>query len=169
MSSLNCAVLTVSDSRTLKEDTSGALLETLDRQLSQEAVPASKFALYERKGRVLEGSLGRTHAAMDAYRAALDIDPRNIAASRPVALGIVADAKTALAGLAGALEGRDIGGRPDGDLATYRAQHDEWALSLQAPVAAWEGTGIHPGQACAAVGAVFGADAIYCVDGGMTF
>jgi acetolactate synthase-1/2/3 large subunit len=27
---------------------------------------------------------------------------------------------------------------------------------------------MHPGQACAAVGAVFGRDAVYCVDGGMT-
>lgn len=98
----------------------------------------------------------------------VDVDPRNIAASRPVALGIVSDAKTALAGLATALQATDIAGRSAGDLATFRAQHDDWALSLQAPIAAWEGPGIHPGQACAAVGAVFGNEAVYCIDGGMT-
>lgn len=98
----------------------------------------------------------------------VDVDPRNIAASRPVALGIVADAKTALGGLVTALEGRDIAGHSPEALVNNRAQHDEWAQSLQAPIAAWEGSGIHPGQACAAVGAVFGPEAVYCVDGGMT-
>ena len=80
----------------------------------------------------------------------------------------MADAKTALAGLAGALRARDVSGHSAEALASIRARHDEWAQSLQEPIAAWDGPGIHPGQACAVVGAVFGSEAVYCVDGGMT-
>ena len=98
----------------------------------------------------------------------IDVDPRNIAASRPVALGIVADAKTALGGLGNTLQAHNVSGQSPETIASLRAQHDEWIRSLQAPVAAWDGHGIHPGQACAAVGAVFGTEAVYCIDGGMT-
>ena len=35
-------------------------------------------------------------------------------------------------------------------------------------VAGWNGPGIHPAQACAVIGQVFGADPVYVADGGMT-
>ena len=42
----------------------------------------------------------------DARSIQIDVDPRHIGVSRPVALGIVADARTALEGLAAKLRGR---------------------------------------------------------------
>jgi acetolactate synthase-1/2/3 large subunit len=35
-------------------------------------------------------------------------------------------------------------------------------------VTAWKGPGIHPAHAIGTVGAMFGRDAVYCTDGGMT-
>lgn len=98
----------------------------------------------------------------------VDIDPRHIGVSRPLTLGIVADARSALEGLATKLRGRKIAGRERTDLAAQRKAHTQWAEALRAPVAAWSGAGIHPGQAIALVGETFGRDAVYCVDGGMT-
>jgi acetolactate synthase-1/2/3 large subunit len=98
----------------------------------------------------------------------VDIDPRHIGVSRPVALGIIADARATLEGLAAKLRDRRIAGHARTDLASRRADHAGWAESLAGSIAAWHGPGIHPGQACAAVGSVFGRDAVYCVDGGMT-
>ncbi len=98
----------------------------------------------------------------------IDIDPRHIGVSRPAALGIVADARTALEGLAAKLRGRAIASRDRKDLESQRSSHTHWRQTLGEPVAAWAGPGIHPGQAIAAVGQVFGRDAVYCVDGGMT-
>ena len=98
----------------------------------------------------------------------VDVDPRNIAVSRPVTLGIVADARTTLSGLGANLRDGQINGLSPESLEALRRQHDDWAQSLQQAIAQWDGAGIHPGQACAAVGAVFGKDAVYCTDGGMT-
>jgi acetolactate synthase I/II/III large subunit len=98
----------------------------------------------------------------------IDIDPRHIGVSRPVTLGIVAEARTALEGLAAKLRGRDIMSRDRTDLPARRRADTAWAQSLGEPVAAWPGPGIHPGQAIGLVGSVFGRDAVYCVDGGMT-
>jgi acetolactate synthase I/II/III large subunit len=107
----------------------------------------------------------------DAARSKLiqiDIDPRHIGVSRPVALGIVAEARTALEGLTAKLRGRGIRSRDRADLPAGRGVDTTWAQSLSEPVAAWAGPGIHPGQAIGMVGRVFGRDAVYCVDGGMT-
>jgi acetolactate synthase-1/2/3 large subunit len=98
----------------------------------------------------------------------IDIDPRHIGVSRPVALGIVAEARTALEGLAAKLRGREIMSRGRTDLPVVRSAHMAWAQSLGEPIAAWPGPGIHPGQAIGMVGSLFGRDAVYCVDGGMT-
>jgi acetolactate synthase I/II/III large subunit len=98
----------------------------------------------------------------------IDIDPRHIGVSRPVALGIVAEARTALEGLTAKLRDRGIMSRDRTDLAARRSANTTWAQSLGEPVAAWRGPGIHPGQAIRMVGNVFGRDAVYCVDGGMT-
>ena len=107
-------------------------------------------------------------APQDCQVIQVDIDPRNIAASRPITLGIVAEVKSTLAGLVKALRGKDIASHAPDRLAPLRQQHDDWAQALQQTIAAWSDPTIHPGQACAAVGAVFGREAVYCVDGGMT-
>ena len=107
----------------------------------------------------------------DATRCKLihvDIDPRHIGVSRPVTLGIVAEARTALEGLAVKLRGRKIESRGRTDLEPQRKANQTWAQALREPITAWSGPGIHPGQAIGMVGELFGRDAVYCVDGGMT-
>lgn len=102
----------------------------------------------------------------------IDIDPRNMGVTRPLALGIVADAKDALSGLAEALRG--AGASPDAregaaeDLARYRAALDEMRMLQAKPVIEWPGPGIHPAHAIGVIGAFFGPDAIYTADGGNT-
>ena len=98
----------------------------------------------------------------------IDIDPRHMGVSRPITLGIVGEARTALEGLAAKLHRRDIASRGRTDLQAQRAAHTAWTHALGEPIAAWQGPGIHPGQAIGFVGRAFGRDAIYCVDGGMT-
>jgi acetolactate synthase I/II/III large subunit len=98
----------------------------------------------------------------------VDVEPRNIGVSRPVALGIVADAKATLTGLIERLRSRKAASLGRKDLDGLRATQVAFAESIQALVAGWNGPGIHPGQACAVVGAVFGRDAVYCTDGGNT-
>ena len=98
----------------------------------------------------------------------IDIDPRHIGASRPVALGIVSEARPALEALVQALKNRPIASHRRTDIATQRDSHTAWAKSLGQPIAEWSGPGIHPGRAIAMVGEAFGRDAVYCIDGGMT-
>jgi acetolactate synthase I/II/III large subunit len=98
----------------------------------------------------------------------VDVDPRHIGVSRPVSLGIIADAKLTLEGLAAKLRGRAIVSRRRTDLEDFRRDHTAWAGKLAEPIASWSGPGVHPGQAIGVVGRVFGRDAVYCVDGGMT-
>jgi acetolactate synthase-1/2/3 large subunit len=98
----------------------------------------------------------------------VDIDPRHIGVSRPVALGIVADARTTLEGLTARLHGRKFASHGRPDLARHRADFEGWLKATSEHLAAWRGPGIHPAHAIGAVGAVFGGDAVYCTDGGMT-
>jgi acetolactate synthase-1/2/3 large subunit len=98
----------------------------------------------------------------------IDVDPRHIGVSRPVTLGIVADARTTLEGLTRKLQGRTIASHGRGDLPKLRAAYGAWGQALRDQVSAWSGPGIHPAQACAVVGEVFGRDAVYTADGGMT-
>jgi acetolactate synthase-1/2/3 large subunit len=98
----------------------------------------------------------------------IDIDPRNMGVTRPLALGIVADVKNALEGLVHMLGKKSA--RPcDGkDLARYRQAAQAWWDEQLAPIASWKGPGIHPAHALQAVGATFGRDAVYVADGGNT-
>jgi acetolactate synthase-1/2/3 large subunit len=98
----------------------------------------------------------------------VDVDPRHIGVSRPVTLGIVADAKTTLSGLVARLRTMKAASAGRKDLDALRAAQSAWKESIQTQVAAWNGPGIHPGQACAVVGGVFGGDAVYHADGGNT-
>jgi len=98
----------------------------------------------------------------------IDIDPRHFGVTRPLALGILADARPALAGIAGRL--RSLQTRPQGgaDLARYREIDQRDRMEQAAPIIEWPGPGIHPAHAIGAIGAFFGPDAIYTVDGGNT-
>ena len=98
----------------------------------------------------------------------VDIDPRHIGVSRPVTLGIVADARTTLEGLTAELRGHEIAGHERPDLVALAARHADWIAGIRGAIGAWKGDGIHPAHAMACVGEAFGADAVYTVDGGNT-
>ncbi len=98
----------------------------------------------------------------------IDVDPRHLAVSRPIALGIVADARAALEGLLVRLEKRGVHRPVSAELSLYRehdrAVHEAW----RSAVASWSGPGLHPARVMETVGRVFGRDAIYTTDGGNT-
>ena len=98
----------------------------------------------------------------------IDIDPRNFGVTRPLPLGIVADARAALEGIAARLRATDLRPRDGADLARYRQLDEQVRAQLAAPILQWQGPGIHPAHALGAIGAVFGPDAVYTVDGGNT-
>jgi len=98
----------------------------------------------------------------------VDIDQRNMGVTRPLALGIVADAKSALEGLLPMLKGERARPRGGEDTRRYREVATKWFDERFAPVAAWKGPGIHPALAMQAIGKAFGPDAIYVADGGNT-
>ncbi|HSG00855.1 MAG TPA: thiamine pyrophosphate-binding protein [Vicinamibacterales bacterium] len=98
----------------------------------------------------------------------IDVDARNIAVTRPVALGIVADARTALEALAAELRSRGAHPRRGPEMKRYRDHADKWWQAQFGEVAHWQGPGIHPAHAMERIGESFGRDAIYTVDGGMT-
>ncbi len=98
----------------------------------------------------------------------IDTDPGNIGVSRPIALGMVADAKDALAGIAAGLKERGVTPKGREDLDRYQQLDREWHEAQFGVVASWDGPGIHPGQAIGKVAEVFGDQAIYTVDGGNT-
>lgn len=98
----------------------------------------------------------------------IDVDPRSLGVTRPIALGIVADARTALAGLGEALAARGVSRPPSGLLERARAADRRWREQQLEPVRAWAGAGPHPARVVEAAGRVFGRDAVYVTDGGMT-
>jgi acetolactate synthase-1/2/3 large subunit len=98
----------------------------------------------------------------------IDIDPRNMGVTRPITLGIVADARPTLEGLVKALKTAKAKPRDGKDLARYRkAAQDSWNEAFKM-LEAWPGPGIHPARAMQAVAETFGKNAIYLADGGMT-
>jgi acetolactate synthase-1/2/3 large subunit len=98
----------------------------------------------------------------------IDVDPRHLGVTRPIALGVVADARTTLEGLVRALEKRGAPRSPSPVLARARDADRAWWEEQEAVVRRWAGPGIHPVQVMEAVGRVFGRDAIYATDGGNT-
>ena len=98
----------------------------------------------------------------------IDIDPRHFGVMRPLHLGILADARGALDGIAARLRTMNVGTRDGADLARYRQLDEQVRAQLAAPILEWPGPGIHPAHAAAAIGAVFGPDAVYTADGGNT-
>lgn len=98
----------------------------------------------------------------------IDTDPGNIGVSRPIALGMVADAKDALAQIAAGLREHGVEAKGREDLDRYQQLDREWHDAQFGVVGDWDGPGIHPGQAIGKVAEVFGDQAIYTVDGGNT-
>jgi acetolactate synthase-1/2/3 large subunit len=98
----------------------------------------------------------------------VDVDPRHLGASRPIALGIVADARASLEGLSQILDKRGVRRQASPDLARYREADRAARARLLEAAASWSGEGIHPAHVMQAVGEAHGRDAIYAVDGGNT-
>lgn len=100
----------------------------------------------------------------------IDVDQRNMGVTHPLTLGIVADARDALAGLVATLREQGVPGRQDAeaDRARYREAYDAMRMLQAKPILEWAGPGIHPAHAIGVIGAVFGGDAIYTADGGNT-
>ncbi len=98
----------------------------------------------------------------------IDIDPRHVGVTRPLALGIVAEARSTLEGLVRVLEKRGVQRREAGDLARYREADRAWWRQQLQVVEDWSGSGLHPARALKIIGDVFGRDAIFVTDGGNT-
>jgi acetolactate synthase I/II/III large subunit len=98
----------------------------------------------------------------------IDVEPRHLGVTRPLAVGIVSEVRGALEGLVRLLRARRARARNGGDLARYRDAARRWSDEQAGLVAGWSGPGIHPAQAMEVVGRVFGRDAVYVADGGNT-
>jgi len=98
----------------------------------------------------------------------IDVDPRDIGVTRPIALGMVADLATALPGLVESVRALAVPPRDRRDLERYAAAEAAWRETALAAVAAWPGPGIHPAHAMRVIGDAFGRDAVYVTDGGNT-
>ena len=98
----------------------------------------------------------------------IDIDPGNLGVTRPLSLAILGDARGALEGIAERLRAIDLPPRDGDDLARYRGLDAEVKVAQAASIMEWQGPGIHPAHAVGTIGAVFGTDAVYTVDGGNT-
>ena len=100
--------------------------------------------------------------------AQIDLDPRHVGVTRPLALGVVAEARSALEGLVRVLEKRGVCRSEPTALERYREADRAWWAEQSAAVEAWSGDGLHPAHAMQAVGRTFGRDAVYIADGGNT-
>jgi acetolactate synthase-1/2/3 large subunit len=98
----------------------------------------------------------------------IDVDPRHVGVTRPLALGVVADVKATLEGLLRMLEARRVGARDPAFLARCRRAAEGWWAEQMRAVEAWKGPGLHPAHVVQAIGRAFGRDAIYVTDGGFT-
>jgi acetolactate synthase-1/2/3 large subunit len=98
----------------------------------------------------------------------IDLDPKNLGVTRPLAFGVIGEAKGALEGLVRVIEKRGVRRSGSADLARYRETETEWWREQLQAVEAFEGPGLHPAHAMRAVGDIFGSDAIYATDGGNT-
>jgi acetolactate synthase-1/2/3 large subunit len=98
----------------------------------------------------------------------IDVDPRNMGVTRPLALGMVADVKNTIEGLVAVLRATQVRRRDGADLARYRQTAQAWWDEQLAPVKSWAGPGMHPAHVLEVVGATFGRDVVYVTDGGNT-
>ena len=97
----------------------------------------------------------------------IDVDPRHLGVTRPLALGIVADVKQALETLVTALATRPRPNRLASSRTAVEAADEWWRKQMHA-AESWKGPGLHPAHVVQAIGRAFGRDAIYVTDGGFT-
>ncbi len=98
----------------------------------------------------------------------IDIDPTNIGVNRPIAMGIVGDAKASLNALISELKNMNVKPSDGTKVKEYKKQQDDWEAELKQPIRSYEGEAIHPAQSVEAAREVFPADAINIGDGGNT-
>jgi acetolactate synthase-1/2/3 large subunit len=98
----------------------------------------------------------------------IDVEPRSIGVTRPLAIGIVSDLGAALSELLETLSSIPARANATADLARYREAERAWREKEFAGLNAYNGPGLHPGLVMRAVGRVFGREAIYVADGGFT-
>jgi acetolactate synthase-1/2/3 large subunit len=98
----------------------------------------------------------------------IDVDARHLGVTRPLSIGMVADARSALLGLVRVLEKRGVHREAREDLDRYRAADRAWREEQFRVVDEWSGEGLHPAHAMQSIGRVFGREAIYVTDGGNT-
>lgn len=98
----------------------------------------------------------------------VDVDPRNVGINRPIAMGIVADAKATMRALLGRL--RELRVKPaSGELVKkYRDIEAEQMVVLEQAPKDYEGDKIHPAASVEAAARVFGPEAVNIGDGGNT-
>lgn len=98
----------------------------------------------------------------------IDIDPRHIGVTRPLAIGIVADARSTVERLVQTLGARGTRAKQPDFLKRCRAAAESWWREQMGAVDTWSGPGLHPAHVMRAIGKTFGSDAIYVTDGGFT-
>jgi acetolactate synthase-1/2/3 large subunit len=98
----------------------------------------------------------------------IDVDPRHLGVTRPLSIGVVADARSALEGLVRVLEKCGVRREAREDLERYRAADRTWYEEQFRVIEEWSGEGLHPASAMQAIGRAFGREAIYVTDGGNT-
>lgn len=98
----------------------------------------------------------------------VDIDPTNIGVNRPIAMGIIGDAKATLEALIGELKRRKVKPSDGKNLKKYKAQEEDWEAELKQPIRSYEGEKIHPAHSVEAARKIFPQDAINVGDGGNT-
>jgi acetolactate synthase-1/2/3 large subunit len=98
----------------------------------------------------------------------VDVDPRHIGVTRPLALGLIGDARATLERVAQALAARGIRAKAPAFLQRCRQAADAWWTEQMSVVDSWTGPGLHPAHVLRRIGTAFGRDAIYVTDGGFT-
>lgn len=100
----------------------------------------------------------------------IDIEPTHMGVTRPLALGIIADVKDALGGILAELRSRKTKPSPHARDALERARStgEAWCMGQAGPILEWSAETIHPAHAMGVIGEIFGEEAIYTVDGGLT-
>jgi len=96
----------------------------------------------------------------------IDAEPANIGVNRPIAMGIVADAKSALESLIVELEKRAVKKVDSAAVKGYKARQEDWLAELIQPVRNHGGPKVHPVQIIEAAQEIFPPNAIKVSDGG---
>jgi len=98
----------------------------------------------------------------------VDIDPTNIGVNRPIAMGIVGDAKASLRALITELKRINVKPSDGEKLKQYKKQDEDWEAEIKQPIRSYDGELIHPAHSVEAARKIFPEDAINVGDGGNT-